>query len=475
MKSTIHTGGLKEFRYNGDEEYKDTKHTKAFKEDLRRHRKEEHRDCRDWYQHDTQISRPEFHNPKRHRRWWVHILLFLIFVGAIYHFAYKLENMLQPGNLTNITPVAGEVIDKVLLTKYFDEEYDGQYLIILGHLQKDGAEYLVDNSGNKIKLTNLRNPQKVLFSTTKSVDVYGVRGILHKIGSDLSLQVRSLEKVLEEEPKPAPEPEPELVIEDEGKLIDVAKEKIDGWWKRIGERFDEALAGAETRPPKVVLSPENMELVEKDKCGEGQIKSWGKCVSICKDKTHYGTCSSTHPLYCYEGDLVPIPSKCGCPYGQDVVGDECLDKLKAIERLILKYTNAERSAYGLATLAWDSKLAVIAREHSEDMASQGFFDHVNLRGEDPSDRAQRKGYGIMKTYGGGYRVGIAENIGMMPTGNVIGMGYVSSDADNIAKAHVQSWMESSGHRKNILDSSYEKLGVGVSYDSTYYIATQNFW
>ena len=68
-----------------------------------------------------------------------------------------------------------------------------------------------------------------------------------------------------------------------------------------------------------------------------------------------------------------------------------------------------------------------------------------------------------------------ENIGKMPTGNVLGIGYVSDNADSIAKAQVESWMDSSGHRENILKPNYDRLGVGVGYDGTYYVSTQNFW
>lgn len=135
-----------------------------------------------------------------------------------------------------------------------------------------------------------------------------------------------------------------------------------------------------------------------------------------------------------------------------------------IERLTFDKTNAERKAHGLHELVWDSNLANTARAHSVDMTQNGFFSHVNLKGEDPTDRARRNGL-VM---------GIGENIGKMPTGNIVGIGYVSHNPDSIATAQVQSWMESPGHRSNMLDPRYTKLGVGVSYDGMYYISTQNF-
>ena len=76
---------------------------------------------------------------------------------------------------------------------------------------------------------------------------------------------------------------------------------------------------------------------------------------------------------------------------------------------------------------------------------------------------------------GWYSEGIAENIGKMTTGDIIGIGYVSNNAESIAKAQVKSWMQSEGHRANLLERNYDALGVGVAYDGRDYIATQNFW
>lgn len=151
------------------------------------------------------------------------------------------------------------------------------------------------------------------------------------------------------------------------------------------------------------------------------------------------------------------------------------DKTMDVEKAILKYTNVKRKSRGLSTLKWDAKLATVARDHSLDMVENDFFSHDNLKGEDPTDRAIRHGYNVHKELGGGwYSDGIAENIGQMPTGDVEGMGYVSSDADSIGEAHVESWMDSPGHRANILESQYDILGVGCAYDGLYYTCTQNF-
>lgn len=147
-----------------------------------------------------------------------------------------------------------------------------------------------------------------------------------------------------------------------------------------------------------------------------------------------------------------------------------------IEQAILTYTNQERGRNGLSALTWDSALATVARDHSKDMARNDFFSHENPAGEDPTARAEMHGYPTRKSIGGGsYMIGIGENIGKMPTGNVVGHGYVSNDAKSVAQALVEDWMNSPGHRQNILNSGYDRLGVGVAYDGTYYYSTQDFF
>jgi len=147
---------------------------------------------------------------------------------------------------------------------------------------------------------------------------------------------------------------------------------------------------------------------------------------------------------------------------------ESFVNITEIEILILKYTNIERKNVDLKELVWDEILSQIAREHSKDMAEKNFFDHENLSGEGPTDRAKRHGYYLHKELGDGwYTEGIAENIGKMT--------HVNNNEDSIAREQVKAWMESEGHRQNILNPNYDRLGVGVVYDDPWYISTQNFW
>ena len=163
------------------------------------------------------------------------------------------------------------------------------------------------------------------------------------------------------------------------------------------------------------------------------------------------------------------PAIAGAPAGPPV-------STAAIEQYIVLATNGERADHALGHLRWDADLAAVARSHSEDMAAYGYFDHVNPEGEDPTDRAVRLEYPVIKSLGGGrMSTGIGENIGMMPTGNVADYGYVDEDAKAVAEAMVAMWMASEGHRENILSPGYDRIGAGVAYDGTSYIATQDFW
>lgn len=148
----------------------------------------------------------------------------------------------------------------------------------------------------------------------------------------------------------------------------------------------------------------------------------------------------------------------------------------AIEQAVVALTNQERRAQGLPALQWDGPLASVARAHSQDMAANSYMSHTNPRGQDPTARAVAAGYDVRRSLGGGWTTsGIGENIEMMPTGNVVGEGYVNNDPQSIAQAMVRGWMNSPGHRENILRAQYARIGVGVAYDgSLYYYGTQDF-
>lgn len=154
------------------------------------------------------------------------------------------------------------------------------------------------------------------------------------------------------------------------------------------------------------------------------------------------------------------------------------NKTLEIEKEVLKYTNEERVKYGLQPLIWNDKLADVARNHSLDMVQRNFFDHDNPDGQGPTGRYIEMWGSVPTKYlaGGYYTEGVAENIGMMPIGWIEDNGRVFDTPSSVASHQVESWMESPGHRENILESTYSQLGVGVARDvSGQYYNTQVFW
>lgn len=109
------------------------------------------------------------------------------------------------------------------------------------------------------------------------------------------------------------------------------------------------------------------------------------------------------------------------------------------ETLIFFLTNAFRAQHGLPDFLWDERLEKASRSHSEDMAKRNFFSHTNPDGLEPWDRISAAGYQ--------YRA-CAENIAMMSMG---------IDAAEV----MDGWINSSGHRTNLLTTDCNEIGIGV--------------
>ena len=100
--------------------------------------------------------------------------------------------------------------------------------------------------------------------------------------------------------------------------------------------------------------------------------------------------------------------------------------------------NRARVDAGCGTLAWDDAVARVAQAHSVDMRTRDFFDHVNPEGRTPMQRVQAAGIRI---------TAVAENIALgQPTGRAV----------------FESWRDSEGHRRNMLNCEYTHHGVGLA-------------
>ncbi|MFC7184295.1 sigma-70 family RNA polymerase sigma factor [Kitasatospora paranensis] len=123
---------------------------------------------------------------------------------------------------------------------------------------------------------------------------------------------------------------------------------------------------------------------------------------------------------------------------------------RSLQDQVLALVNTERSKAGCTPLKANGKLQSAAQGHSDDMAARNFFDHTNPDGQGPQQRIDAAGYRW------------------------------SSWGENIAKGQadpasvMNSWMNSPGHRANILNCGFTEIGVGVHLGSGGPWWTQDF-
>jgi stress response protein SCP2 len=110
---------------------------------------------------------------------------------------------------------------------------------------------------------------------------------------------------------------------------------------------------------------------------------------------------------------------------------------------VVTVTNVERARHGLPAFTVDARLAAAAQDHSDDMVRRAFFSHANPDGAQVWDRARGRGYQYRK---------VAENI---------------AAGQRSAAEVVAGWMDSPGHRANILDRELAQIGVGHAVGGSY--------
>ncbi|NUB90738.1 CAP domain-containing protein [Haloterrigena sp. SYSU A121-1] len=156
----------------------------------------------------------------------------------------------------------------------------------------------------------------------------------------------------------------------------------------------------------------------------------------------------------------------------DGSGDE-IDRA-ALERYVHEAVNEERTARGLEPLEFDTELRDIARAHSEDMAERGYFSHVDPEGNDVTDRYERAGY---ECNANGYTGGenLAQTWYDTPVVDDDGETVRYETEQELADGIVTQWMNSPGHRENLLATQWENEGIGVYVtDDNRVFVTQNF-
>ena len=141
-----------------------------------------------------------------------------------------------------------------------------------------------------------------------------------------------------------------------------------------------------------------------------------------------------NPDLIYPGDVITIPS---------------VDtSVRAYEQEVIRLVNVLRGQYGLTPLTEHWELSRVARYKSQDMHDEGYFDHTSPIYGSP--------FTMIKNFGISYR----------SAGENIAMGY------STPQEVVRGWMNSSGHRANILNGGFTRIGVGYVTDGHYW--TQMF-
>ncbi|MCM3358638.1 SafA/ExsA family spore coat assembly protein [Psychrobacillus sp. MER TA 171] len=139
-----------------------------------------------------------------------------------------------------------------------------------------------------------------------------------------------------------------------------------------------------------------------------------------------------NPNLIYPGQKINVPTKDSYNIEQDVI----------------KLVNVERANAGLSPLSYDWELGRVAQYKSQDMHDQKYFSHTSPVYGTP--------FTMMKNFGISYK-SAGENI---------------AQGQTTAKAVVKAWMNSEGHRANILNKNYTHIGVGYVKDGNYW--TQMF-
>lgn len=133
-----------------------------------------------------------------------------------------------------------------------------------------------------------------------------------------------------------------------------------------------------------------------------------------------------NPALIHVGDIIYIPN---------------IDDVKKLESEVVRLVNIERSKVGQPPLTHNWELSRVARYKSQDFINKNYFAHQSPTYGSAFD--MMKNYGIKFTAAG-------ENI---------------AKGQNSSSIVMKSWMNSAGHRGNILSSAYNEIGVGVAKDS----------
>ena len=142
---------------------------------------------------------------------------------------------------------------------------------------------------------------------------------------------------------------------------------------------------------------------------------------------------------------------------EDNVTNADTNFMAAVETAIYNKVNEERAKAGVPALTYNTVMQKYARIKSQDMGDKKYFSHEDLNGNLITTQMKKDGVSY-KAWG--------ENIAYIG-GNV--------SADTLAQQFMTNWMNSSGHRENILSTKFSSIGVGVYKIGNKVYATQEFY
>ncbi len=140
-----------------------------------------------------------------------------------------------------------------------------------------------------------------------------------------------------------------------------------------------------------------------------------------------------NPALIFPGQILNIPSTVNTP--------STPDDIRTLETEVIRLVNAERKKAGRSALAENSEVSRVARIKSKDFIDNNYFSHNSPTYGSPFD--------MLKSFGIKYTAA-AENI---------------ANGQRSAAEVMKTWMNSPGHKANILSSTYNQIGVGVARDN----------
>ncbi|MCG2691115.1 CAP domain-containing protein [Candidatus Parcubacteria bacterium] len=244
--------------------------------------------------------------------------------------------------------------------------------------------------------------------------------------------------------------------------------------QRIAEearkKAEEARIAAEQEAQKRQQEEALRRVQEEQRLADEQRKAQAAAEEAKRKEREANTvsCNGKSFTKCPEGKTFYCPPS-GDAQCREVAAEKPNINISQLENQIHALINTERRNQSLTVLDWDGRLADIARNHSQDMAAKNYFAHTSPDGCDISCKYKKVNYDFSSA---------AENIlytWIYKSRYSDGVVTEYNTQAEIASSAVQWWMNSPGHRANILTPNFKNQGIGVAIanDGKVYV-TENF-